>query len=271
MVDKLKEPVEPLFARIPASLKRRLVASAKAQGTGIGQELTRLLEERLDSGLSAALRRKVDDIRRDQSVQRARWLENLQDFLEVQLLACVKAAQSGDVEALVKLGNDVRVARRNRRQGLTRYQSRIEAGHREALLDQAAEDQAARNRRNFVFDAGKSIEDFQLPPEERTRRNLIELLEKMPAGTKKKLALELGWNSMSRVSHILTPKGQKGHRPISRGLAKEIADILEIEVGVLSGVEPDRGIAEMIHLADKLENLSDDIKKRAPFQVKRRR
>lgn len=115
-----------------------------------------------------------------------------------------------------------------------------------------------------MFDAGKPIEDFQLPPEERTRRNLIELLEKMPAGTKKKLALELGWKSMSRVSHILTPKGQKGHRPISGELAGKIEKILDIKGGVLSRVEPDRDIAEILHHTDKLGNLFDDIKYKRP-------
>ncbi|BEV51224.1 hypothetical protein BconGalA64_37230 [Burkholderia contaminans] len=264
MVDKLKARTEPLFARIPASLKRNLVASAKARGASVEQELARLLEERFDSGLSASLQRRVDEFGQAQRAERAVWLEKYQIFLEAHLLECVTAAQKGDISALVKLGNDVRAARRNRQRGLAGLNSRIEARKRESLQEQAAKDEAARVRQNFAFDTGGPIEDFQLPPEERRRRNLIAQLEKMPVGTKKNLALRLGWRSMSRVSHILTPKGKKGHRPISAALAKEIAEILEIDVEVLNKIERDRDLAEITHHVSKLEKLVDDIAKVGP-------
>lgn len=259
MVDKLKARTEPLFARIPASLKRNLVASAQARGVGVGQELARLLGERFESGLSASLQRGIDEFGRAQRAERAVWLEKYQVLLEAHVLECVKAAQNGDISVLVKLGADVRAARRNRQRGLAGLNSRIEARKRESLQEQAAKDEAARVRQNSAFDTGGPIEDFQLPPEERRRRNLIAQLEKMPVGTKKNLALQLGWRSMSRVSHILTPKGKKGHRPISAALAKEIAKILEIDVEVLNKIEPNRDLAAILHHVDKLEKLFDDI------------
>ncbi|WP_175239314.1 MULTISPECIES: hypothetical protein [Burkholderia cepacia complex] len=261
MIDKLKEPTEPLFARIPVSLKRRLVASAKTQGTSVGRELARLLEERFDSGLSASLQRRFDEFRSAQGAERAVWLEKYQTFLEAHLLECVKAAQNGDSSELVKLGNAVRAARRNRQRGRAGDDSGIEARKRELLQEQAAKDEAARVQQNFVFGAGEPIEDVQLPPEERWRRNLIEVLRKMPAGTKKKLAEGLGWRSMSRVSHILAPKGKKGHRPISKALAAKIAEILVIDFKVLDKIESDRDIAETLHAVSKLEKVLDDITK----------
>ncbi|WP_175909166.1 hypothetical protein [Burkholderia metallica] len=264
MVDKLKEPTEPLFARIPVSLKRRLVASAKAQGTSVGQELARLLEERFDSGLSASLQRQFDEFRRAQGAERAVWLENNQAFLEEHLLECVKAAQRGDIAALVKLGSAVRAAQRDRQRGRAGIDSGIEARKRELLQEQAAKDEAARVQQNFIFGTGEPIEDFQLHPEERWRQNLIKQLNNMPTGTKKKLAVGLGWRSMSRVSHILAPKGQKGHRPISKALATKIAEILEIDFKVLDKIEPDRDIAGMLHAGRKLEKVLGDVAKIGP-------
>lgn len=259
MRDKLSDPTVKLFVRVPASFKRRLAMSATAQRTSVAKELVRLLDERLESGLSETLKRRHNEFQRSQSEYMIGFLKRMLDNYEDNLLHCIEQVRLGDTSALDSIYNQILTARNARKREFGSLAARTKREESRALHEQALRDEADKLGGVSVFDTQGENKDLQLPVEERRRLNLIDYLATKPRGIKKQLAIGLGWKNTARVTHILTEKGRHGHRPISTKLAESIASVLNIDVGVLDKMESDRQMAELTHSLGELKKTLNEL------------
>lgn len=259
MRDKVSNPTVKLFVRVPASFKRRLEMSATAQRTSVAKELVRLLDERLESGLSETIKRRHDEFQINHYKYMIGVLKIMLSSYEDDSLRYIEQARLGDTSALDNFCNKILTARQTREREVGSLEVRIGREALQASREQALRDEVEKRGGVSVFDTKGEIKDVQLPVEERRRLNLIAYLATKPRGTKKQLAIGLGWKNTARVTHILTEKGRQGHRPISKELAESIASVLNINVSVLDKMESDRQMAELTHSIDKLSKTLNEL------------
>lgn len=254
MSGKAKEQTATLFVRIPVALKERIRRSARARHVTMTEEAARVLKAQLDLDPTLPERVELQCAKVDQRIRK--FQEGYIALLEGWL---ADAASASDPDEAVTRLRESHGRMQEKRLAFQAQREQAEQERKDALeLERLAQINLAV--RQLV--PQKHSEDS--PTKEDLRRvNLRKILDKKtsPAGTKTKLAKDLGW-SQSQVSQLLSEPTAKGHRPITDSVAPKIESSLTLEAKALE--KPLDEFEMLVHKLEKACQITDAKSLKAP-------
>ena len=241
--------MEPLYARIPAELKRRLEALAHRHGFSVAKELARLLTEQLAWDLPAQMRRDYERVELEGSRSRVEALERAIVDVVVHEDPIAAKCQFIKLHALLE---KLRQQRTRERAETARI---VEQRRLERESADFGEVQEAGPFDGLVGAAAKSRPPKQRSPSERRQRNLVAALQGRPRGTKKMLALALEWPTC-RLSQVISSPSAQGHRKMNDDVARKIEGVLGLRPGALDEIE---GSVQTLRLLDAIARIETTV------------
>ncbi len=224
-----------LSVRIPAELKAKLDQAARIRGNSTAKEMARLLEDQLLADVPIYLQFESLKIRMSIYQNQLACIEGL---VLNATNPKVTRSSAGRLSELRKIILHMRADRSS-------AQRQREAGGGARAEERAAAATPVVNGPfKWLSNSGASnARQTQLKLSDRRWINLHNAIAGRARGTKKQLALELGWGS-SQISQLLSSPNDRNHRTISTKIARKLEHALGLEMGALDSIEPRLGVTE---------------------------